>query len=359
MTGTRVSISAVTLLAAAWLTTTLTPAHAADPTSRRRVIVYKLQAAPSEAAVAAQLSDTLLLHLGARPGLEVLGESEIQVMLAHQKDKTVLDCDDDTRCLENLERMVDADAVLTGHVGRLGAAWIVTLKLADAKKAVMRAGEAAEADDPDHLGLAVKKAADRLLGLTTESAARFELTLAPEGTKAAVIDLQTHGVDPALGKNLTELLTLELKTFKGMGVVSRSEIQTLLQLETQKQLLGCEDSGCLVEIGGALGVDYLVSGSVGRLGDAYVITLKLMDVHEAHVVNRVSESLRSEASELALALRYATWELLGKAVAGTGALKIRSNVEEGALTVGDRPEAPYPKAAGLVGLTAGKYRVRL
>ena len=41
------------------------------------------------------------------------------------------------------------------------------------------------------------------------------------------------------------------------------------------------DTSCLVEIGGALGVDYLVSGSVGKLGDAFVIILKLMDVHEA------------------------------------------------------------------------------
>ena len=103
------------------------------------------------------------------------------------------------------------------------------------------------------------------------------MQVAAEGTAAAVIDLQTHGVDERLGKNLTQLLSLELKKFKGLSVISRDEVQTMLRFEADKQMLKCtSDTSCLVEIGGALGVDYLVSGSVGRLGDAFVIILKLM-----------------------------------------------------------------------------------
>ena len=90
------------------------------------------------------------------------------------------------------------------------------------------------------------------------------MEVAPEGTKAAVIDLTPHGVRPEVAKNLTELLSLELKTFKGLEVISRDEIKTMLRFAAEKQALGCQDdTECLVEIGGALGVDYLITAVWG------------------------------------------------------------------------------------------------
>ena len=41
-----------------------------------------------------------------------------------------------------------------------------------------------------------------------------------------------------------------------------------------KQVMGCGDDSCLAELGGALGVPYLVSPSLGKLGSVFVINLK-------------------------------------------------------------------------------------
>ena len=42
--------------------------------------------------------------------------------------------------------------------------------------------------------------------------------------------------------------------------------------------LGCEQTSCLAELGGALGVRYLIVPSVGKIGASYLINLKLVDV---------------------------------------------------------------------------------
>ena len=330
--------------------------------SLTKVVIYGLKAEEQLQAVAAQLNDDILVHLGEREDLIAVGESEIKVMLAHEKDKAVLMCEDEQRCFAQLQDVIHAEKVITGHLGRLGDTYLVTLKLADTVRAVVERAESAEADAVETLRSPTLEAVDRLLGIGGEAASRplFQMQIAAEGTKAAVVDLAAHGVEAGLAENLTQLLSLELKKFKGLSVISRDEIQTMLRFEADKQVLQCKsDTSCLVEIGGALGVDYLVSGSVGRLGDAMIITLKLMDVHKAKVVNRASESFRGSEIELAPALRMAAAQLLGKPLTGAGSLQIEANVDEGQLSLDGGAPRAFPPEEGLDSLVAGKHGVTL
>jgi len=354
----RVPISLLTLCVSVATSVIATaPAHAA----KTRVVVYKLTTADKTLApMAAQLSDDLAISLGKSAGIVVLTESEIKVMLRHEKDKESLMCADNVRCLAKLQQAVQAEKVVTGHLGRLGDEYVVTLKLMDVKRAVVERAEAAQAGAAPALAVALREAGRRLLGIAGGGGPRFVMKVAPQGTKAAVIDLRAHGVKPELAKNLTELLSLELKKFDGLGVISRDEIKTMLRFERDKGVLTCKDATeCLVEIGGALGVDYLVTGSVGKLGAAYVVSLKLMDVHGAKVASRVSESLRGAEGDLPLALRFAAWKMLGKPLAGKGKLRVRANVDEGKLTIAGLKPTGFPLEAPLAGLSAGKVGVAL
>lgn len=326
----------------------------------KRVVVYKLKSDASLSALANQLTDDMLLHLGKKSGVSVIGEDEIQVMLSHEKDKEAVLCEDEQRCLAKLNEAINADKVITGHLGQIGESYLITLKLADAVRAVVEGGESAEAQKSGELAVGMREALDRLLGEGGAERERFKMQIAAEGTAAAVIDLATHGVDERLGKNLTQLLSLELKKFDGLSVISRDEVQTMLRFEAEKQMLKCtSDTSCLVEIGGALGVDYLVSGSVGRLGDAFVIILKLMDVHEAKVVSRSSESFRGQETDLASALRFSTFQLLGLNLEGTGALSISANVDEGSVQVANQDARDFPLTEAIADLQVGKIGVSM
>ena len=81
-------------------------------------------------------------------------------------------------------------------------------------------------------------------------------------------------------------------------MLAEADVAALLGVEKKKQMLtGCSDSGCLAELGGALGADRVVHGSVGRVGSSLVITISTLDAPRARTVASVSERLKGSGDE--------------------------------------------------------------
>lgn len=111
--------------------------------------------------------------------------------------------------------------------------------------------------------------------------------------KFGVARLHVSGADPAVAQNIETLLTDGIGAYPQFDVISFQEIQQMLAFEKQKQLAGCEsDASCLAEIGGALGVDKLITGNVGYLGETYIVSLQLTDVHTATVESRAQTRVK-------------------------------------------------------------------
>lgn len=122
--------------------------------------------------------------------------------------------------------------------------------------------------------------------------------------KVAVLDLIPNGTSPELAASLTSVIASELEHLEVFSIISRQEIRAMLSHEAEKQALGCDaGSSCLADIGGALGVRYLVSGNVGRIGDAYTLNLALSDVEKATVEGRVTENVKEQGKLLDVAAR--------------------------------------------------------
>ena len=133
---------------------------------------------------------------------------------------------------------------------------------------------------------------------------------APERPSVAVMDLVVKvGLSEGVGALLSERMTAQ---FASSGrferIIGASDVRDMLDLEQQKNVLGCDDSGCLAELGGALGVPYLVTSSVGKVGSRLMLNIKLLAVEEARVSGRISalyddedqlvEGLSTEISEM-------------------------------------------------------------
>ncbi|MBI3180127.1 MAG: hypothetical protein HYZ27_10725, partial [Deltaproteobacteria bacterium] len=303
--------------------------------SPSRLVVLQIRAPNELHEVAARLTDEIVLHLATRPTLRVLSQAELALVLAHEKDQLDLGgCSaDPTTCFAGLGGAAEAERVLDTHLGRIGEMYWVTLTCWDTKRGAPDRGESAAADGIAELTTQTLDAVDRLFGDHQEASAAFRLS-APEAKKAAVLNLGSAQVSPELADNLTQLLALELRRAGGMSVISREEIKTMLDYEAQKQIILCtNDVSCLVEIGNALGVDYLVTGAVGKMDDIWMIHLKLIDVDAIEVVHRVSESYRGPERQLSQALRLAVAELLGRVPAGAGRLELLTDVEDGAVVI--------------------------
>ncbi len=176
------------------------------------------------------------------------------------------------------------------------------------------------------------------------------LLAAAHPTKVAVTEIEAGvGVEPKVAHLVTAMVTSELRQNPALVVTSQDDIQNLLGFEKQKQMLACADVSCLAEVGGALGVDQMVSGSLSALGKSYVLLLRAIDVHHAHVLRDVERRLRNANPDALL-------DVIPKAVTALypreGAPAPVASVSE--ITVPKPSSAPYWLAgAGAAGLAAG------
>jgi hypothetical protein len=120
--------------------------------------------------------------------------------------------------------------------------------------------------------------------------------------RVAILTIKAeNGVRQEVGDVLTEQLAAAVQA-RGYSVLSPQDLMTRLGFERQKQLLGCTDSSCLVEVGQALGVDRLVSGTIAAIGKSVVINLVLLNNQSGAVDFRYSERVKNATDEAFLDL---------------------------------------------------------
>lgn len=115
--------------------------------------------------------------------------------------------------------------------------------------------------------------------------------------KVAVLAIQAEGgVSQGAANLLTEIVTTDLSHANKFEVLSSADINTMIGFERQKQLAGCkEDDTCFAEIGSALGVDLIVTGSVGALGAVRVLTLRAYDAKRSRPYGRETATVETES----------------------------------------------------------------
>ncbi len=102
------------------------------------------------------------------------------------------------------------------------------------------------------------------------------LAAAPEPTiTVAAPGFQLVNVDPNLSDFYTNHLAQQL-SFRGVRTVTTKDTAALLGFERQRQLLGCPDDVCRLQLTKQLGVDGLLVGTITRLGNTYRLDVRIL-----------------------------------------------------------------------------------
>jgi TolB-like protein len=134
-----------------------------------------------------------------------------------------------------------------------------------------------------------------------------------EKIKIAVIDIQAKsGIDEMTVSTLTDVLCTAMSQYPEFQIVARDDIKAMLGHMQDQQVLDCDDTACLVKIGDALGVLLLVAGNIGKVGEMYVINLKLINIEKAEVQNRISEKYQGSETGLVKKIEECGGILLAK-----------------------------------------------
>jgi hypothetical protein len=178
--------------------------------------------------------------------------------------------------------------------------------------------------------------------------------------RLAVLDLVANGASKELASAATGVTASELDRIGVFKVISADAIRAMLAFEKQRQMLGCSDAGCLVEIGGALGVDYLVSGKVSRLAatrdspETLTLELTLSSVKSGQSEGTALENARSEGELLGKVAR-AVGKVVARVLSGRSGTLVVASSESGAVVKVDEQVKGTTPLQGAIPLPAGPH----
>jgi TolB-like protein len=182
----------------------------------------------------------------------------------------------------------------------------------------------------------------------------------PARTEVAVLTFKAGaGVDAKTAVLLTQTFTAAVQARIGKGVLTMEDVRQALGVELQRVMAGCaSDDACFAEIGGALGVDLLVTGTLGRVGESMAINVQLLNLRTGQALRRFATSVRSGTEEAFLdAIAPAVEALFPSggpppprfALSLRGELELRSPLAgAGALLFEARLGAPFRAGGGLL-----------
>jgi TolB-like protein len=112
-------------------------------------------------------------------------------------------------------------------------------------------------------------------------------------TTIAVISLKgSSGVTQDEADLLSDRLRVDLFNTGSVDVMEREQMQTVLKEQGFQKSGACTDEGCLVEIGQILGVQKLITGSIGKIGSIYLVNARVIDIKTAKITKSFSEDVK-------------------------------------------------------------------
>jgi hypothetical protein len=108
-----------------------------------------------------------------------------------------------------------------------------------------------------------------------------------------------------------QIIAEEAGRVRGYELLSAAEVRAVVAQESAKQLVGCDDTGCLAELAEALDAELIVSGRVDAGPDgSSLVSLSLVNARALVVVNRVTTSWTGSEAQLPDVVRTSAQLLL-------------------------------------------------
>lgn len=331
----------------------------AASTKTQRILIMDVAAVGVDPDMAKRVTTAIADTMSGRAGIATVTTAELTNIADTEAIKQSTGCEADTACMAEVSSWANAELVVNGSLGRVGDAVTLTLTLVDSKNASVENRVSRAIVESDDLLAVTKQLVEELFGW--EGAGNKITYRIAEGKAVsfAVFDLSTAGLSEDAARNLTQVLSVELKRIQGASVIGKEDIAAMLNLEGQKQVLGCDsDTSCLAEIGGALGVDKLVVGQVGKLADNFIISLRLISPTTAKVDNRISENFVGTEATLIPAIRTAGRKLLGIESKEPGSLGVSSSELAATVFLDGKEQGSLPMPP-ITELKPGRYNLRV
>lgn len=192
-----------------------------------------------------------------------------------------------------------------------------------------------------------------LMVIVTAIASASEIML-----HVAVTDFEAKGLKQSSADIITARLRGELLKLDMFRVMERSEMKSVLG-EMDFQHSGVCDHTCAVEMGEVLGVDRMITGTVGKVGSIFTINTKMIDIRTGEILLVVNEDCKCPIEKL---LSESTEKIAEKLKRGVrrekfGGLKLTSEPAGAWLYLNGRKQGETPYVSNM--MVPGEYMLKI
>ena len=141
------------------------------------------------------------------------------------------------------------------------------------------------------------------------------LAICQEKPTVGVIDLElTSEIPPSAKIALSDELRKELFETGKFNVLERNSMAEILKEQKFQRTDACSETACIVEMGKVLGAQKMVAGSLAKLGNTYLLNVRLIDVLTGSIEQFGSDKCKCELEELISSIKTVAKKLAGMPV---------------------------------------------
>jgi hypothetical protein len=120
----------------------------------------------------------------------------------------------------------------------------------------------------------------------------------PSKINIAVQELTGKGIDQSAAGIISDRLRSELINTGVFRVMERGEMESILKEQGFQKSGACDEASCLVEVGQLLGVERMVAGSIGKVGDFFTISLRMINVATGEILYTVNVDFKGTIEDV-------------------------------------------------------------
>jgi len=255
------------------------------------------------------LTERMRSEIGSTNAVRLIERKAIESIMAEQ-GLAQSGCVSD-ECAAEVGQLLGVQFMISGTIGKLGDTFTIDVKMFSVETgATERSVNASHEGDIAGLLTEMQILAWEIVGLQPPQRLRLKRGGAQDKPTVAILDFEGRGISAMEAQTLTDRFTTAMSGTKRVQMVERGVMSEVLE---EQGMTGaeCSSQECAAEVGAMLGVEFMVNGAIGKLGEAYTIDIKMFSVATGAAENMQSVTYEGKVEGMIVEIEILAWTILG------------------------------------------------
>jgi len=255
------------------------------------------------------LTERMRSEIGSTNAVRLIERKAIESIMAEQ-GLAQSGCVSD-ECAAEVGQLLGVQFMINGTIGKLGDTFTIDVKMFSVETgATERSVNASHEGDIAGLLTEMQILAWEIVGLQAPQRLRLKRGGEQDKPTVAVLDFEGRGISAMEAQTLTDRFTTAMNSTDRVQLVERGVMSEVLE---EQGMTGaeCSSQECAAEVGAMLGVEFMINGAIGKLGDAYTIDIKMFSVATGAAENMQSVTYEGKVEGMIVEIEILAWTIMG------------------------------------------------